>query len=399
MTSLANNRSDVAFLKVATASPDFENVDIEGIPDSFSGPTFVKKDYAYTSVTAPAGRVTYVLVPPTMGVAYYTVSVDLVNGEMPSVNDYFGARTLNFKGTTFPDAGSLFPGVNIPDARVTNSNNVVRGRMMGQSAELVVLNNAFHQYGSITTFKTPLNRTVIEEFDTVNDTFGRYQIVGTPALVAPIVFSNANVAPVREGSYAVAMSREAEFNFADVLDDVSLSSKFEGYVATPPTTSAPAVLLGPAVLWDNGFDSIVFRIVVPPSVETQSFILKVYKTWELQPAANSLAASIAHASPPQDERALKMYHQISRDIPVSVPAKDNPDFWNKVVDGLHSASGALSNVPIVSKYAQGVHALTTLGKNLGRKKSKPKPVVQVVKAATKKPPARRKPKGQPKRKR
>lgn len=395
MTSLANNRSDVAFLKVATASPDFENIDIEGIPDSFSGPTFVKKDYAYTSVTAEAGRVTYVIVTPTMGVAYYIAAVNLVNGEMPAPNDYNTTRALNFRGVTFPDAGSLFPGVNTSDPKVTNSNNVVRGRMMGQSAELVVLNNAFHQFGSITTFKTPLNRTLIEEFDTVSDTFARYQIVGSPALVAPIVFSNANVAPVREGSYAVSMSREAEFNFVDVLDDVSLASNFEGYLAPPPTTADPTSLVGPSVLWDNGFDTIVFRIVVPPNVDTQSFILKVYKTWELQPAANSLAASIAHASPSQDERALAMYHQISREIPVSVPAKDNPDFWNKVLDGLHSASGALSTVPIISKYAQGVHALTTLGKNLRRKKSKPKPNNRVVK----KQPQRRRRKGPPKRRR
>lgn len=396
MTSILKSSNldspDIAFLKVATAAPDFENLDIEGIPDDFSGPTFVKKDFIYTTLSALPGEVTYIVVAPTQGVAYYYASKPLLSGYMPPASTYGG---LLLQGAPFPDASSLYPGVNnFSSLKIDNTVNVVRGRLLGQSAEIVALNNPFHQFGSITTFKTPLNRSIIEDVGLGAPV--RYHITGAAAMVQPTVFASANIAPIRDGSYAVSMSRESQFNFADVLDDVAMTTPFPAYTtnAGPPTDpQGEATFKGPAVVWDNGFDSIIFRIMVPPNVDSQSFILKVYKTWELQPAANSLAASIAHSSPPSDPRAIAMYHQIARELPVSVPAKDNPDFWNRVIEGLHSVSGVLSNVPIIAPYAKGINTLTTLGRNLRRRKKTAPP----KKAPKTTRPAKRKPKRKGKR--
>lgn len=377
-TSSNSNGERLAFLKVATASPDFENVDIEGIPDDYSGPTFVKKDYVYNTVTAMSGKMTTFVCPPTMAAAYYTSAVDLTPlGEIPDAG-----YSASFISTQFPDAKSLFVGAGLLVANniVNNTSNVVRARALGHSAELVCLNNAFNQYGSITTYKTPVLREVITEVDSVGDDFAKYQLTGTSSLVTPIVFSEANVQPVREGSYAVAMSRAAEFAFAPVLDDTAINTIFEGFAdANSPIVPGRIQFKGPAVVWDNSFDSIVFRIVVPPGVENQSFVIKIYRTWELQPAANTLAASLAHSSPPADPRSIQMYHAIARELPVSVPAKDNPDFWNRVVDTLHTGAGLLSKVPVIAPYAKGVHAFTTLGKNLlGSRKPKAKAHARVA---------------------
>jgi hypothetical protein len=406
MTSTTINTStttpdDVAFLKVATSAPDYENLPVEGIPDSYSGPTYVKKDYIYTTVSAQPGQITYFVVTPTAGVAYYTWSYDLdAEGQIP-----FPPISVNAKSTVFPDALSLFegcaPGV---VGRCNNTTTTARGRLMGQGAELACLNNSLLQYGSITTFKSPLDRILTPEFESSGLDVSKYRINGCAAIFRPVVNSEATVTPVRDGSYAVSMNREADFEFAPVLDDVGEDQVFQGYTEAnvpSPGENYQVNFLGPSVLWDNGFDSIVFRIVVPPSDSggtinpvPQSFVMKVFKTWEFQPVANSLLHSLAHASPDLDQRTINIYHQMSKELPVSVPASQNPDFWNKVVDGLHDTSGVLSGVPILQPYAKGVHALTTLGRNLmnrrrnrraQRKAAKARVTTQVVKVKPRPP--------------
>ena len=349
----------VNFLKTATASPDYENLQLEGIPDSYSGPTFVKKDYVYTSVTVDAGTTKWLVMTPTAGVAYYEGVQAGSPDPTVTLSMFADGSTI---GGIFPDAATLYPGCGAPavapDYRMPNTGEVVQGRILSHSAEIVCVNNAFNQYGTITTFKTPLTRIVAE-----NQGVSTYEIGGGPALLKDPVSSEANVVPVREGSYSVAMSREADFNFYDVLDDVAQNSTYGFLQDDKIVDSRSGSVKGPAVLWDNGFDSIVFRVTVPQGVPAaQSFILKVWRVWELQPAASSLAHSISHASPACEPNTLRLYHEMSKNLPVSVPERDNPDFWNTVLDGVNATSGILAemDMPLVSGIAKGVHAVTHL---------------------------------------
>lgn len=374
------DESSAAFLKLATAAPDFENLDTEGIPDDFSGPTFCMKDFAYFTVGAEAGKVTYFVMHPTSGVAYSTVSYDLnPDGSVPYSNDPLVMPALNFKGVDFPNADDLFDGADNP----YNTANISSGRMMASSAELVSLNNAFTQYGSISTIKTPCKRVLSEQVPDV----AQYHITGVRQFLLPALQNGSTIGAVREGSYAVAMNRESEFNFYDTIDDFISTTE----TSAMQTKTRTCQFEGMMPNWDNGYDSIIFRIVVPAGVDDQAFILKVWRAWEYQPVANSFVASLAHSSPPKDPRIMNLYHELSRNLPVAVPAKDNPDFWMTMLDVIDTTSEVLSAFPVVGPIARGVHAVTSVveravhrKKNRNKKKPASKPRKPVKKNKSKK---------------
>jgi len=337
-----------AFLKAATAAPDFNSLEVEGIPDDFSGPTLVKKDYVYTTIDCPPGISTYLLITPTAGVAYYRTSVPLgFNFSNPQA----------FTSYVFPDAGSLFKGATTAAAiAVSNTNEVDRGRLITLCGELVCLNNAFNQYGSISCFKTPITR---ELAPMIGASDAKIRLNGVNAVGDPILNSDSYVVPVRDGAYSVSMNREQQFNFFDVLDDVTLGSIFESYCDSN-VPAGKATFTGPCVLWDNSYDTIVFRVDVPSGVPSQSFVLKIWKAFEYVPVFNTLLYTIAHHSPLPSPSSLRLYREIERQLPIAVRAKDNPDFWNSVLSAVKSASSALSALPgPYGAVASGVHAVAS----------------------------------------
>lgn len=357
--------TSAAFLKLATAAPDFENLDSEGIPDDFSGPTFVNKTFEYFTVNAVAGKVTYYVMTPTANIAYQTVSYDLdANGNIPFSIDPLVMPTLNFKPTMFTETLSMFRG---NDGQPNNTTEVSSGRLMASSAELVSLNNAFTQYGSVATMKSPLKR-IPAEVDIIDLDILQWHITGVKSLLTPGLGTGCNLAPVRDGSYAVAMNREAEFTFYDTVDGEIDTSQTSAY----QTNQRKCEFEGCAPIWDNGFDSICFRVVVPSGSSDQAFVLKVWRAWELQPVLNSFVATFAHSSPPLDQPTLRLYHELSRNLPVSVPVRDNPDFWTTMIDVINTTSEVFGDFPVIGPVIRGVHGVSSLVdravKGVGRRK-------------------------------
>jgi len=205
-------------------------------------------------------------------------------------------------------------------------------------------------------------------------------ITGVPGIEKRALNSAAYVQPVRDGAYSVSMNRETEFIFADVRDNVSRNTILPGKMdlQTAPNIAGKTTWIGPAVLWDNGFDSIIFRIDVPPSVADQSFTLKIWKAWEYQPTFNSLLYNMSHLSPGESCNALALYREIERQLPVAVPARDNPDFWNTVLNLVEEGSDILSIIPgPVGTVAKGVHAISHLLTAPSRRRKKKKTVKSI----------------------
>lgn len=361
----------VGFVKAATAATDFQAIDVEGIPDAYSGKSVTKKSYFTTTVNAPAGKTTYFIVTPTPDSAYWTTEVTEL--QWTSAGNVW-PNNQALRSVPFPDAATIFPGTAIiPSAstNVSNTMNVASSRCMALSAEMVCLNNAFNQFGSIATFKTPLRRTTINIHADAASNEQVRTVAGTAGLANKLINSEAEVTAVRDGAYAVSMNREEEFEWNDILDNESKSSLQTCFASgTELGGYAKKVTFnGPMACFDNGYDTLVFRIDVPTGVADQSFLLKTWKIFEYQPTFNSLLYSLSSLSPPEDKRALQLYKAIQRELPVAVPARDNPDFWDTVLGAVNEVSNLLPGP--MKTVGKGVHAIGSAIHNGHKKKGKP----------------------------
>lgn len=368
-----------AFIKTATAAPDFAMTQLDGIPDGYDGRSICKKDYYYQTVECPAGKSTVFVITPTAGVSHWTTSLnigtDMINGQA-------------FTAVLYPDAEQVFGGVEFAAGageQKTNTNMVDRARVVSMAAEMVCLTNSFHQYGSISTWKTPLSHTIVNDDGSSAGVLERYGIGGVEGLVNAQLSAEAQVSPVRDGTYSVSMNRENEFVWQDVMDNQTENSVTEGLFAGPGLTADKTTWLGPIVAFDNGFDSIVIRVDVPVDVTAQSFVLKTWKVFEYQPVFNSLLYSMAGLSAEHNPASLELYSEIERHLPVAVPARDNPDFWHTMLDIISETSNVLSYVPgNIGIAAKGVHGITQLFSSKSQPRSSNKAKKKKTKARTKK---------------
>jgi hypothetical protein len=125
------------------------------------------------------------------------------------------------------------------------------------------------------------------------------------------------------------------------------------------------------------------RIEVPVGVADQSFIVSVWKTFEYKPAFNSLLYTVARESPRRNDATLKVYSAIERELPTAVPSKDNPNFWESILNTVDSVSGVLSLMPgQVGAIAKGTHAITTALTPARKRASPSLPVARKKRAVT-----------------
>jgi hypothetical protein len=346
------------FLKAATAAPDFQSLENRGVPDSFSGKSITKREFSVTTVNAAPGS-TWYIVTPSSGVSYWTATNSVPGLGVGSVLSPILHPTANQLYSWIENATEEdFPG--------TNSSVVTDFRLTSMSAELACTTNAFNQYGSITCYKAPFKTKIIsrESHITPNAVDDQYTddlvMEGCQCLVDPTTSSDAYVAAVKDGAYAVSMNREAEFNWDTVRDGECLASQHSGFFELgTPSAANRLKWTGPLVAHDNNYDSIVFRVDVPPGVVDQSFVFKVWKTFEFQPTFNSLLYEVAHSAPMEDQASLEFYRQLERELPIAVPIRDNPDFWDILLQGIDITSELASALPgPLGGVASGVHAVT-----------------------------------------
>lgn len=361
------------FLKAATAAPDFQSLENRGVPDQFSGKSVTKREFSVTSVECQAGS-TWFVVTPTSGVTYWRAA---------DVNPSLGQGGV-LTPTLHPTADQLYPFIENTtplDYPGSNSAVVTDFRLTSMAAEMACTTNAFNQYGSITCYKAPLktkliSRETIKPVQTSDDQYTDDLVMeGAQCLFDATTSSDAYVAAVKDGAYAVSMNREAEFTWSTVRDGECMASQHNSTIelATGPSPTSKYYWNGPFVAHDANYDSIIFRVDVPSGVTAQSFVFKVWKTFEFQPTFNSLLYEVAHSAPMQDEAALDFYRTLERELPIAVPVKDNPDFWDIILEGAEITSELASALPgPIGAAGKGVHSIAAALQRNRRAKKKPK---------------------------
>jgi len=367
MSSLTSTSQN--FIKAATCAPD--NDIVPRIPDGSGEHTFTQKFSRQISINCIAGKTTLIVCTPTLPMACYSLSYFPTAGGIPLTgslyptlgvepSDMSGGGMYNETKTEFDDwFGSISQTGN------DNTKNISAARLVSLSAELECTTNAFNQYGTVQVFKTPLQLVQTPgtaSGGTISDS--RLTITGASGLIPDAVSTGAFMAPVRQGAYCVSMNRNGgagTFEFSNIIDNSWISSTMYASIAAVSTGVTQLPFKGVPLFWDNHFDTIVFKVIVPATTVNQSFILKNWVAVEMATTYGSFLHGISQPPPVRDPRAFKLYGAIQENLPVAVPSKDNPGFWNEVLSLVKGVSGVASMIPgPIGAVASGVHMVSSI---------------------------------------
>lgn len=331
--------SGLSFLKCAFAPPDFDQTNVQGVPDKFEGKSLVKKHRLVTAYTFTPNLDTYILLAPVPGMAYFVATV-------PSGTPVISATM--FIGFPYSDFTSMFggnDGVNAADV-------VTKFRYVSNHIELVPTTNQMSWTGSIQSWKLPL------DIEVRNNAAGSplnslWTVTGLQGCNA----TNANqyTGPFNLGVYTACYSTGAEFAFNSILEaQPALPS-----LLTVSDFGQLAPSSGCVTGLDSQFDSLIIKVSGVGSNTLDTAILKTWACVEYQVLPGSSLYEYTTFSP-CDALAIDIYKKVINELPVGVAFTDNEGFWRRVLQIIRSMSGGLSLVPgPYGLAASGIHSLST----------------------------------------
>lgn len=313
-----------AFLKDAFAPPDFQHIDVRGVPDEFNGRTLVRQhvlNLPLTDVASGTGHLSGMVFVqlPTPGVACWY-------GFLNDIAPVWPAAGFRFFPVCYPDTAQLFPGQNPTE-------NFSDFRYLSSAMEIISNDPALTVAGSISVIKMRVSATV--------DVTGDLILTGDEGFAA--VDSRAEYSgKYADGAYAVALNTQPDWEFSPMVrrsvDEGGAGGTFKdttstgGYIYGATTTH-----VGPArfpVLGMGSLEATVFKILVPPVTAGQTiatYTLRCWSTVEYKVNAMSLLYPSTTSSPPYDPYALGMYRAMTGVVPVAVPAHQNANFWTRLL--------------------------------------------------------------------
>jgi hypothetical protein len=314
----------LAFLKCATASPDFYSTGALGVPDLFSGRSLNRQHTIVTGVSCAANADTYFIFPPVPGVSYWTTAVGIGSS----------TATSNWSSVPFADFTGLFNNTTGVGTAFTQA--VDQFRFVSNSAELQCTMNQMTWAGTITAWKQPFR---LQSYMSVQSA-----TVGTQELLQTVTgFQSLNIspvsatysAPVTDGIYSVSMNRQTDFRFDALIP--------AGGGSTVPTDTGGSIAYPLTGL--GGLESIVVRVTVPAGASAQSFNLRSWACVEYTPLTTSFVYEYSKNSAPYDPLALQLYRKIAEELPIGVPARENGAFWDRILSIIRGVTNLTSFIP------------------------------------------------------
>jgi len=315
----------LAFLKCATAAPDFDATGANGVPDKFSGRTLGRQHTYNTTFGASPNTDTYIVIPPVPGVAYWTTNTT-IGGSVD---------TNSWSTITYTDFTSLFTSTTPTGTNYTA--NVDKFRFISLCAELQCTMNSMTWSGNITAWRVPMEEITYLAATGVTAGSAEQNIAigGFKSLNASQV-SDVYVSPLNRGVYSCSLNRMPDFPFRDIRTSA---------ITIPNIPTDTGGLLAMPYTGLGTLDALVFRVTVPAGAASQGFVLRTWACVEYAPLPSSALYQYSKLSAPHDEFALELYAYIVKNLPIAVSYFENDSFWQRVLAIIRSVTGAVSHIP------------------------------------------------------
>lgn len=328
------SQAGVAFLKCAFAPPDFQASAVAGVPDSFMGPSLVKRHRYISTLTFSANNDLYFLLAPAPGVAYFLATV--------AVGTPITSATV-FHAYYYGDVAQLYTGT-------SNAADVAQQfRYVSNHFEIIPTVNQTTWSGGITAWKINLKYEMRPGGASTTDMMTVTGLQGTNATM-----QNCYSGPFINGIYTGAYSANCDFNFTPAVEAVT------NLTMIPPAIEANDFgALGIGSGWmglDNGFETTVIKVSGVTAAQTG--LIKTWSCVEYQVNPNSGLYSFVSLSP-RDEVAIALYREIIQQLPLGVPFEMNEGFWDRVLRIISGLSGMGAYIPgPVGMVSRGVNLVS-----------------------------------------
>lgn len=354
-------RAEENFLKAAFAPIDFQELALDGVPDTYSGPSIVRQETYLSTVTVPANSYTILLVPPIPGVAYASAnnSTGVVGGATDFECVNYGSYQTLFGAYTTPETANVlafrFMGTMIelqPASPVTTNSGVL---MVSKQGITVTTDGLL---ASTTANLTPLTTGAL------SPTIDLTTCSVTAVTTGPVYNRHPN-----DGCYAIGYN-QGDWSFTPIWDDVASIPVAQAYFATG---ADPPVISLTNVKTDLGQITAASSQAIPGWGKHQSIVVILQNTAssplvmsiqtrqivEYIPNAKSILYSMATPSPAPNIRVLQMYSYAVHQLAIAVPYTQNAGFWATLLSIWRGALSIASIIPgPISAVATGLRYAT-----------------------------------------
>jgi len=297
---VADTVTGSGFLKCAFAASSFSSDNNAGIPDSFSGKTIVKSHRITGSLSMTSSVDAYILLLPTPGYAYWQAVV--AAGTPPT-------QSTVWTGVKFTDTDTIFPSA-------LSTLNFTQFRMISNVIEIICVSNATQWSGSITAWKFPTTFNVVGQTTLNANQTNLYQVNGLQNATVPPGMCHTSAQDL--GLYATCYHSSQEFIFKPILNNCfanRLDSDSYGYLNSEIF----------------GFDHDMEGLCICIHNSTTNFVAKSWQSVEYQVNMSSSLYDYAKISAPKDEKALKTYHEITKNFPICFISSDANRMWDYIL--------------------------------------------------------------------